>query len=100
MIKEKLKKGTMTIVNVDGSIVNIKPKGKHFTLDELQDAVTMVNYGEPNYIEFAPTPFNDYLVVVNEEGIWKNMPLNALYANEFGVLYRGPVVIVDSTLID
>lgn len=97
MIKEKLKKGAMTIVGVDGTITTVYPKEKVFTLNELQDAVSLPNY-DGNYIEVAPTRIPGYVVIVNEEGLINAMPFNAMFKMEYGANYFGPVVIVDSKL--
>jgi hypothetical protein len=97
MIKEKLTKGAMTVVGVDGNVTVIKPKGKEFTLQELQNAVSLPNY-DGNYIEIAPTRIPGYVVIVNEEGLINAMPFNVAFKMEYGGQYFGPVVIVDAKL--
>lgn len=69
------------------------PKDKYFTLKELQDAV------EGN-IELAPRIFDDYLTVVNEEGILKGLPFNTIAYKLFEVEYVGNVLICPDKIFE
>ncbi len=71
----------------------VKPQGEYFTLEELQKAVN-------GYIELAPVVDEDYLTVVNEEGLLKGLPLNTLYLQLFGRRLVGNVLIVPRRIFE
>lgn len=55
----------------NGRTKAIKPKGKHFTLKELQEVVG-------GYVEIICSQFCEYYYVVNEEAKIRNYPLNEI----------------------
>lgn len=64
----------------------IKPKGKYFTLKELQSAVG-------GYITICRTKFSDYYYVVDEEAKLKNAPVNKTCFNFFDEMFYGVVLL-------
>lgn len=69
------------------------PKDKYFTLEELQASVE-------GYIELAPRIFDDYLTVVNEEGLLNGLPFNNLAHLLFGCEFVGNVLICPDTIFE
>lgn len=69
------------------------PKDKHFTLKELQKVVD-------GHIELAPRVFDDYLTVVNEEGLIYQLPFNELAYKLFEVEFVGNVLICPQAIFE
>jgi len=68
------------VIKPDGTLVDYPPKGKQYTLEELQSAVG-------GYIQIVhPVGDSRYLIVLNEEGKLKDLPLNKTATR----LYRQP----------
>lgn len=67
------------LIKPDGSLEDYPPAGKHYTLEELQQAVG-------GYIEILHVE-KGFLMVVNEQGKLKDLPVNRLasllYGNPF-----------------
>lgn len=74
------------IIKANGLIRDITPAGDTFTLEELQEIVG-------GYIELAWLP-HGMVLVVNEEGKLKNLPVNVV-ATE---LYKADVIVGDVLL--
>ncbi len=74
------------VLKTDNSIDFIKPNGTKFELDELQNQVN-------GYIEVYPLRIPGHIVLVNEEGLIKNMDFNYLASRIFGMKAVGPVMI-------
>jgi hypothetical protein len=100
MNKKTFSKKAMTILYPDGTQKIVKPKGELFTLKQLQDAVTMKDYGEDNLIEIAPVSLKGFIVFVNEEGLLRLMPPNKFAQEYLGELFVGPVAIVPEQFIE
>lgn len=81
-----LAKKNIAILITQNEVKLIKPKDRYFTLKELQEAV------EGN-IEIAPRVLDDYVIVVNEEGLLKGLPYNELAYKLFRVELVGNVLI-------
>ncbi len=71
----------------------VKPKEKYFTLPELQKAVD-------GYIEIAPIPFEDSLIVVNEEGLIKRYPPNLTGLFLYEWKFMGNILIVPKSIFE
>lgn len=71
----------------------VKPKGKYYTLKELQ------NYVE-GYIEIAFRVFDETLTVVNEEGLIKRLSYNHLTKIMFNLDLVGNVLICPSKIFE
>jgi hypothetical protein len=103
MITELLRPGQLLIIKTDGTLEYVSPSKKKFSLDELQAAVKIPEYGDEKFIELAPVRVKGHQVIVNESGLLIGMPLNG-YAEQLllgceGVrLYAGNVVIVPNKL--
>lgn len=71
----------------------IKPKGKYFTLKELQNCV-----GGP--IEIAPAIYKGCFIVVNEEGPIYGLPKNEIFEQIYRKSYVGNVLIVPEGIFE
>jgi len=78
-MKAKLYKAT-------GEVISVEPKGKYFTLEELQSFVG-------GYIELYPQKYENCLIVCDEEGLLKNKELNITFMNETGFGLVGDVLL-------
>ena len=77
------------ILHVNGSVSEFRPKAKDFTLGELQTAVG-------GYIEIvAVNPWNDVVLVVDEEGPFKKKRCNELASEIAGLYIVGDVVLME-----
>lgn len=83
-------------ISTDGTIDRVQPRGKYFTLKELQDQVK-------GYVEAIQLPFGT--MIVNEEGILKDLERNKIasiiykkYCNYAGFIV-GDVLIVDDRVL-
>lgn len=88
------KKDKAMLLKTDFSIELIKPKDKHFTLEELQELV------DGGLIEYYPHRIDGNIVIVNEEGLIKQMPYNKLAKLILGVDLVGPVLVSPTNLED
>lgn len=87
------------LIRVDGSEQVIHPKGKKWTLSELQRFVG-------GYIEFV-SGTKTLRMIVDEDGIMKNRPVNARASDMVmadlpsGQILRHPIVILgDAVILD
>lgn len=82
-------------VNYDGTSDEANPEnGKSYNLDELQEAVG-------GLIQIVGTKHRDgKILVVNEEGLLKNLPLNWRATELAGQPIVGNALLTDSSLID
>jgi len=81
------------VLKIDNTLQLLKPKGKTFELDELQNQVQ-------GYIEIYPIHVPNHIVIVNEEGILHKMAFNDLAHQVFGISAVGPVVICPESLFE
>lgn len=88
-----LGKKNLAILITQNEVRLIQPNDKYFTLKELQTAVE-------GHIELAPRVFDDFLTVVNEEGLIYNLPFNELAFKMFEVEYYGNVLIVPRDIFE
>jgi hypothetical protein len=97
----KLMNTCLTIIRPDGQIIKLKPRSEKFTLEELQDAVSKNGIRNNDLIEIAPADRDGFVVLVNEEGLYKDMEPN-LPAMEYytGPMFVGPVVFVPENLME
>lgn len=80
--------------SVTGDLTFVKPKnGKKFTLEELQGYVE-------GYIEIVRGRNPDYVMVVNEDGIREELPLNKSASYIYGIPLLGNCVFLHKDLID
>jgi hypothetical protein len=83
------------VVKTNGDIAHIKFKKKP-KLEELQKLVG-------GYIEMVSVPYledqGDYVVIVNEEGLVRRLPLNYNMQTLFGGILYGDVVIMERGLL-
>jgi hypothetical protein len=85
------------IIKTDGSAVDYPPKGEHYTLQELKDAIG------GGYIEIVhPGGDARYLMVLDEEGKIKGFPLNRqatrLYAQPPDYIVGDVLVCLDGDI--
>lgn len=73
--------------------IELVKQSQPFTLKQLQVAVE-------GHIELAPNIFDDYLTVVNEEGILKGLPFNTIAYKLLKVEYVGNVLICPLKLFE
>lgn len=71
----------------------LQPKGRYFTLEELQKIVD-------GYIEIAPEVIPGFITLVNEEGLLKGMPFNATFNILFGESYVGTVALIPKEIFE
>lgn len=83
---------TALLLTTSNGILFVEPKDKYFTLKELQDAVG-------GYIEVAGT-FHNRLVICNEEGLLKDLPINKLFKKMSGSRLAGNVLIVPEEIFE
>jgi len=93
----KIKKYNACIIKTDGTITETKPKnGTDFSLEELRAAIG------GGYIEVVRTVDDSRIMVLDEEGKLKNMPVNpkatALYPNLADVIV-GDVVVCKRAMV-
>lgn len=88
-----------TEVCINSRIKGFNAEGKYFTLKELQKGVD-------GLIEIAETVtiYNqNYLVIVNEEGLIRNLPFNERFAmnfrNKHRNIYAGNVLLIPEKMI-
>lgn len=81
MAKRVIEVGSGIRIDSDGNITPMQPKGKHYTLKEMQEGVG-------GLIEFCYTRDEVYIFVVNEEGLLEQPPRFNFTAT---VLYLGLV---------
>lgn len=81
------------IIGEDNKVQFIKPEGKFFTLEQLQQAVK-------GYIEVHPRKVQNHLILVNEEGLMIQMKPNRLARLAFDINVVGPVLICPSDLME
>lgn len=82
------------LLKVNGEIKQVKPKGKFFTLSELQKLVG-------GYIEPLPCAKLEKCVVYgDEEGRLKNKPINVRASRMLGYVVVGDILIVPESLLD
>lgn len=87
-----VEKGGVAMLIKQDHIELIK-QSQPFTLKQAQVAVE-------GYIELAPRMFDDYLTIVNEEGLLKGLPFNNLAHLLFGVEYVGNVLICPEAIFE
>jgi hypothetical protein len=104
MINQLLRTGQALVIKTDGTYQYVSPKGKKFSLDELQALVRMEDYPQDSsLIEIAPVRITGCKALVNEEGLLIGMPLNTfaeklLFGHKGQLIYAGNVVIVPNNL--
>lgn len=74
------------LIKVDGTIEKLKPAGKYLSLQELQKAVD-------GYIETV-TVDKENLLIVNEEGRLKQLPVNEIASSMVLQMIVGDVVLL------
>ncbi|MCF7930468.1 MAG: DUF3846 domain-containing protein [Acholeplasmataceae bacterium] len=79
------------LITKDYKIQFVKPEHKEFSLEELQSYVE-------GYIETYPFQNKHYVVLVNEEGLLKNLEFNHLAKQIFGIWAVGNVLICPKAL--
>ncbi len=85
---EKFNNRDSYLITAIGDMRGIKPEnGREFRLKELQDAVD-------GYIEAVRTNHPDYILIVNEEGAIRNLPVNELASMLAGQVILGDVVLI------
>ena len=83
-----------SIYKTDGNVVTLKPKGNKYTLQELQSAVG-------GYIETANAPNdNSIILIFDEEGMLKSLPINKAIAQLYNITLYGNVVLTSSDYFD
>ena len=88
-----LRTQNLAILITGSEVQLVQPKGRYFTLEELQGLVG-------GYIELAPRVFDDYLTVVDEEGLLKQKPFNNLSYKIFETDLVGNVLIVPKRIFE
>jgi len=93
----KIKKYDACIIKTNGTITEAKPKnGKDFQLDELKEAIG------GGYIEVVRTTDDSMIMVLDEEGKLKRMPVNpvatALYPNLADIIV-GDVLVCKRAMV-
>jgi len=81
------------ILGEDNKVQFIKPEGRFFTLEQLQQAVR-------GYIEVHPHKVQNHLILVNEEGLMNQMKPNRLASLAFDIKVVGPVLICPGELME
>lgn len=98
---KKLMRTCLTIVRPNGEILKVKPQGEKFSLKELQDAVSKTGISNHDLIEIAPADREGFVVLVNEEGLYKDMEENYVAIQYYtGPIFVGPVVFVPEDLME
>ena len=80
------------LIRADGEIDEFRPAGDSFTLDELQGAVG-------GYVEVVPMQ-PAHLVAMNEDGLLRGLPANAVASALLARQIVGDVVVLPSELLD
>jgi len=88
-----IEKGDVAIlIKPKGVIENIKVT-EPLTLEQLQAAVE-------GYIAITPSPIENYIFVVNEEGKLKGLPFNKIVYLLFGTEFVGNVLVVHKQWVE
>lgn len=82
-----LEKDGGVLYKTSGEILVYPPKDKEYTLEELQTAVG-------GYVEFYPNTYPCYDIIVNEEGLLKNLEHNRSMKLIFGIDVVGDCLVV------
>lgn len=104
MINQLLRPGQALVIKTNGTFEYVSPKGKKFSLDELQALVRMEDYPQDSsLIEIAPVKITGHKALVNEEGLLLGMPLNTfaeklLFGHKGQLIYVGNVVVVPNDM--
>lgn len=77
----------------DGKVETLKPKGRYFTLKELQSAVG-------GFIELYPSRYMNMLIVCDEEGLLKRKEVNTIFANLTSIKLVGDVLLCPNELFE
>lgn len=81
------------LFKTNGNIQTIKPKGKYFTLYELQSLVK-------GYIEVHPERINNNLIVVNEEGLLNESLYNYTFKRLTGIDIWGDCLVCPMSIFE
>lgn len=81
------------IFKEDGTVSTVTPKGKYYTLEELQALVG-------GLIEIYPARYLDHLIVCDEEGIIKNRKLNVPFKQLTSIGLLGNVLLVPESIFE
>lgn len=81
------------LIKVDGSIEDYPFEGKYLSLNEIQGAVG-------GFFEIVRVPDPSVMLLVNEEGLILNLPLNHQASQLAGQQIVGPVLLVGIDEID
>lgn len=82
-----------TLFSEDGAKTPVAPKGKYFTLKELQNLVG-------GYIELYPARYLDQLILCDEEGLLKKRKLNTAFKKLTGVGLLGNVLLCPTSIFE
>lgn len=84
---------TALLITPDGQLENIKPQDKKFTLKELQNSVD-------GLIEIYPVNLEEHYVIVNEEGLIRQMKFNSLACALYNIEAVGNVLICPKIMFE
>ena len=77
----------------DGTVETVKPKGKYYTLEELQKLVG-------GLIELYPARYRDNYIVCDEEGLIKNRKINKPFKALTGIGLVGNVLLCPEAIFE
>jgi hypothetical protein len=92
-----------TLIKADGSIVNVRPKDKYFTLEELY---ALVCAGDADPIVEAVPVSEGVTAWCHEEGKLRGLPVNAMATIEYGAwlahddYFVGDILITSEEEVD
>lgn len=88
------RRGALKFGATSGLVTTLYPQqGTTFELEELQEEVG-------GYIEIAPRTYLNNLIVINEDAVLKDLPLNEIFYKLSGLEYYGNVLLIDVELIE
>ena len=81
------------LLKPEGPVKKLYPKGKYFTLKELQDAVG-------GNIEIYPYPYYEDFIIVNEDAVALDLQYNINAVDILGIEVLGNVLIVPRAIFE
>ncbi|MCL2521271.1 MAG: DUF3846 domain-containing protein [Erysipelotrichales bacterium] len=81
------------LFKTEGTVEVIRPKDEHFILEEIQKCVN-------GLIQIYPTPYKEKLIVCNQEGLLKRLPINTWFEKLFQIKLIGDILLCPQAIFE
>lgn len=81
------------LFKTDGTVEQVKPKDEYFTLSEFQTHVK-------GLIELYPKRLDGKLIVCNEEGLLRGLPINHAFKKHSGITLVGDILLCPESIFE